>query len=330
MNHRFSEVQMARQRRLLKFVWPNVRSDSECIVRWMAERRLPRRVLNAIYNRFSLRQKSAFHARFAKVFRCHEAPVFPGKWTVVFNDHKVCLPLGRETMWLDWDSALSVLGHEPEIKATYEALIKGFGLPRCVFDVGANYGLHSLLFLVHDVPVVSFEPNPACHEYIGRLEEMNHVRYSVESMALGSSEGAVELHYPQTDTWLGTIRPERIRDIASEHRLQRIEVPCTTLDDYVRRHKRVPDLIKLDTEGSELQILLGAKNTMEIGRPIVIFECWQSDERDQLWRLLDSMGYVPVRLPLASLDGAATVGLRDFSRSVQSNFAAFPREKLGQ
>lgn len=321
---------MGRYRKVLKFVWPSVRADSECIVRWMAGKRLPRKYLNRIYNRFSYRQKSAFHARFAKLFRCHNTPAEPGRWTVVFHGREVSVPLRRETMWLDWDGALSVLGHEPEIKSTYEALMKEFGNPRCVFDVGANYGLHSLLFLVHGVEVVSFEPNSRCHEYVERLEVLNGVQYTVESMALGSSEGSVELWYPEMDTWLGTTDPERARNISSEYKLRRMEVPCITLDGYVRWEKRVPDLIKLDTEGNELQILLGARDTMEAARPILIFECWRNNKRDQLWHLLDGMGYVTVRLPLLSLDRAKTVGPLAFSNSAESNFAALPREKLGQ
>lgn len=321
---------MARHRKLLKYLWPSARTDCERVVRWMAANRRPRKALNAIYNQFSYRQKSAFHARFAKLFRRHGTCSDPGRWTVVFHGREVSVPLARDSMWLDWDSALSVLGHEPEIKTTYEALIKEFGFPRCVFDVGANYGLHSLLFLVHGVKVISFEPNSVCHEYYERLEELNRVQYSVEATAMGASEGTAELWYPEMDAWLGTTDPERKRDLSSERSLRRVEVPCGTLDGYVRRHKTVPDLIKLDTEGNELQILLGARTTLENERPILVFECWRNDKRDQLWRFLDSTGYMTVRLPLLSLETAAAVGLADFSRSFESNFAALPREKLGQ
>ena len=60
---------MLRHRRLLKYLWSSARTDCDRVVRWMAENRGPRKTLNAIYNRFSYRQKSAFHARLAKLFR---------------------------------------------------------------------------------------------------------------------------------------------------------------------------------------------------------------------------------------------------------------------
>lgn len=321
---------MTRHRRLLKYLWPSARTDCERVVRWMAENRGPRKALNTIYNRFSYRQKGAFHARFAKLFRRHESCPDPGRWTVLFHGREVSVPLARDTMWLDWDNALSVLGHEPEIKTTYQALTKDFGFPRCVFDVGANYGLHSLLFLVHGVKVISFEPNSVCHEYYGRLEELNCVQYFAEAMAMGASEGTAVLWYPEMDVWLGTTDPERIRDLSSKQSLRRVEVPCETIDGYVRKHKTVPDLIKLDTEGSELQILLGARTTLENERPKLIFECWRNKKRTQLWRFLDLVGYVTVRLPLLSLDSAAPVGVEEFSHSLESNFAALPREELDQ
>lgn len=319
----------AHQRNLLRFVWPSARSDSERIVRWLGGRRWPRTCLNWIYSQFSYRQKGEFHARFAKLFRSHDARVENGNWTVVFHGRKISVPLRQQTIWLDWDSALSLLGHEVEIKATYEALLDASAHPCCVFDVGANYGLHSLLFLSHGIQVVSFEPNPVCREYFERLEELNDVQFTVESMALSSTEGVVELCYPETDTWLGTTDPERARKISSKYQLRRTEVPCMTLDGYVQRSGKIPDLIKLDTEGNELQILLGAKRTLETARPMLVFECWRNNKRDQLWDMLDGMGYEVVGLPLISLDEAIPIDLPGFSNSEASNFAGLPRERLG-
>jgi FkbM family methyltransferase len=315
-------------RQLLKYVWPSARSNIESIIRWMAARKLPRKTLNIIYNQFSRRQKSTFYAKFAKLFRNCECSVTPGCWSVVFHGREIHVPLREKTMWLDWDCALSVLGHESEIKATYEALISGVDCPRCVFDVGANYGLHSLLFLAHGVEVISFEPNRVCHEHLKRLEDFNQVKFSLESMALGSSERTVELWYPEMDTWLGTIDPQRVREISAGHGSRRVHVPCGTLDGYVRQSNRTPDLIKLDAEGSELDILVGSRETLGVGRPILIFECWRSEGRAHVWRFFDSLDYVTVKLPLLSPASALTLDNRAFSQSMDSNFAALPREKF--
>ena len=288
------------------------------------ENAAPRACLNALYDRLSARRKAAFHARFAKLFRHRRACMTDGRWTVRFHGRRFALPLRRESMWLDWDSALSVLGHEPEIKTTYATLLDGLPELDCVFDVGANYGLHSLLFLGHRISVVSFEPNPACRAYIERLEELNDVRFIVEALALDASDGCAELCYPQAEVWLGTTDPEHARRLSSRFALERIEVKRVTLDGYVDRTGRVPGLIKIDTEGTELRVLHGAKRTLERARPIVIFECWRDRDRSTLWRFLNALGYVIATLPLDALDDVRPLDAFDFSQSTGSNFAALP------
>jgi FkbM family methyltransferase len=231
-------------------------------------------------------------------------------------------------MWLDWDSALSMLGHEPETKSSYEAYIDRFGLPHCFFDVGANYGLHSMLFLAHGVDVVSFEPNVGCHEYMERLEYLNDVQFCIESCAVGSHEGIAELCYPEWDTWLGTVDPGRSREISSEYSTRRVEVPCDTLDAYARRTGRVPELIKIDTEGSEYDVLLGASDTLRNKRPVVIFESWRDARRIKLWELLNGFDYAIVRLPLQHPVLGSSIEQSKFCDEPGNNFATVPSELL--
>jgi FkbM family methyltransferase len=81
---------------------------------------------------------------------------------------------------------VAILGHDLEIKTTYASM-----LPRLFFDVGANYRLHALLFLVHCAPTVSFEPNTASHKYLRRACELNHLVCDIQ--ALSDAEGSIEL-----------------------------------------------------------------------------------------------------------------------------------------
>ncbi|CAA9891487.1 conserved hypothetical protein [Candidatus Methylobacter favarea] len=75
------------------------------------------------------------------------------------------MPLTSERFWLDWDTAVSITGHDIEIKQTYEALIGSSEPPELFIDIGANYGTHSLLFLVHQIKTITFEPNASCHDF---------------------------------------------------------------------------------------------------------------------------------------------------------------------
>jgi FkbM family methyltransferase len=191
-----------------------------------------------------------------------------------------------------------MLGHEVEVKHTYLNLIR-FRRPKLFFDIGANYGLHSTMFLVHGVPTVSFEPNPRCHEYFRKLARRNSLLCDIQQLALGAEEGWVEISFPDEETWLGSTNPEIADQLLKAHgSVTRIRVPQTTLDGFTRRDGRRPDLIKIDAEGNEAAILQGARHTLGTCRPWVIFESWRDIERESLATFFEDLDYKICALPL--------------------------------
>lgn len=122
-----------------------------------------RRLLNAVYLRLTPSQRSVFHKEFSKIFRNSSIRASSGSWKVMFANKLIRIPLDSEQFWLDWDTALSVAGQDIEIRETYEALIGSSERPDLSIDIGAHYGTHSLLFLVHQIKTISVEPNTAWH-----------------------------------------------------------------------------------------------------------------------------------------------------------------------
>lgn len=315
-------------RTAIKKLRPSLRSDLKRLVRFVALHPLSRRGLNLLYHVLSPRQKETFHANFAKVFREAGHPSLRGAWSVFFAGRHLRLPLDGKESWLEWDLAVSLLGHEVEIKQTYETILKSPQPPKLVFDIGANYGTHSLLFLSHGVPTLSFEPNANCHPYFQRLCTLNHVDCQIETLAFGSKEEEIELCFPENDTWYGTTNPQAIADLSREFSLTRKKVQQTTLDQYVRQHACRPELLKIDTEGSELQILQGGLQTLEACRPLVIFESWPTGARTSLFDLFTSLRYKIYRLPLLPDSLPAPLTKDEFCELAGFNFIAMPREKL--
>jgi hypothetical protein len=84
-----------------------------------------------------------------------------GTWTLDFGGRRLLLPLSRDfpDAWL---STVGFHGYDLEIYALFVRLLRGPRPPRVVFDVGANYGLHALRFLVQGARVLAFGPNPEC------------------------------------------------------------------------------------------------------------------------------------------------------------------------
>lgn len=272
-----------------------------------------------------------FRDNFARVFRDCNETIQQGYWTVRFAGKRIVLPITGTSAWLEWDLAVSILGHEVDITITYETLIKSRRRPAVFFDVGANYGLHSLLFLTQGVQVISFEPNGACHGYLRSASSLNHVEVDIQPLALGDTESWVELLYPENDTWLGTIVPQEQRHLRSVHgQLNRSRVRQIALDEFVKQHKHAPQLIKIDTEGNELAVLRGSRETLRTCRPLVIFESRPSTERGGLACFLKEANYHITCLPLLQETLPPRFDERGFLASQARNFLAVPAERFAK
>jgi FkbM family methyltransferase len=194
--------------------------------------------------------------------------------------------------------------------------------PRVFLDVGASYGLHSLKLLAHGVRVVSFEPNPACQPFFMECCRHNGLRPDLRPVAVGDRAGRAELRVPRGRTWLGTTAGAVAAGWARDVEIETLHVPQVTLDEVVEIDGIVPDVIKIDTEGSELAVLEGARAILENARPMLVFESWPGTPwRPAIFTLLAAYGYRLHALSFAAPCSAALTGA-PFVDSSASNFAA--------
>jgi chemotaxis response regulator CheB len=75
-------------------------------------------------------------------------------------------------------------------------------------------------------------------------------------------------------------------------------VEVVTLDDAIAAGAPAPDVIKLDVEGSEVDVLAGASRLLETRRPAVI--CETHGTNAEVCDLLEAAGYT-----VEHLDGTA-------------------------
>lgn len=318
-----------RLRSAVRHVWPGARHDLEDLVRALAASSWSRPWLNALYRQVPLGLTGTFHTRFAKLFRGAVRRPSEGRWDVDFAGRRVSVALRPDTAWLDWDAAMSLLGHEVEIKQTYAALINSGHRPDLFVDIGANYGLHSLLFLVHGIPTLSFEPNPACDRYFRELCALNRVAPSLMPVALGDQEGWSDLWFPESETWLGTIDAGVRSRLVARADLVSCRVRVETLDRHLAELDQRRILMKVDTEGTDIAVLRGARHTLERHRPLVVFESFPGDDRPELYGLLESLQYAVAQLPWSPAQPGRLVAVEEFPESHASNFLAIPLERVG-
>ena len=148
--------------------------------------------------------------------------------------------------------------HDEEMKRFYAQLFRPGEL---VFDVGANVGNRSKIFLALGATVVAVEPQPACAGIIrtGLVDKGKSIH--LVPMAMGSESGRATMHVSSatgistmSDSWLAAVKATGRFGQASWNRT--IEVEMQTLDHLITQFG-LPRFIKVDVEGFELQVLQG-------------------------------------------------------------------------
>jgi FkbM family methyltransferase len=142
-----------------------------------------------------------------------------------------------------------------------------------VFDVGANVGELTLLFSRFagaGGSVHAFEPSRAAFE---RLENVcraaNRQRVVLNNLALSDKNGFIRLHVYEDDYLSFNSQAARpLKDYGLEIEPVGIEeISATTIDDYCdEKGIEQIDLLKIDTEGAELQVMKGARRMLKSGR----------------------------------------------------------------
>ena len=286
------------------------------------------RLMNAVYRRLGTGVHAWLQPRYAKLFRDGSRVLADSRWVVTFAQHRVTLPLRREHAWLDWDAALSALGHEPAIKETYRTLLGADQRPDLFVDVGGNYGMHSLLFLVAGVEAVTFEPNGTCHPYFRYACELNGVRPQIEPVALGAAPGELDLVFPERETWLGSLDPAVIAQLRARSNVRTQRVDVRTLDGYEPIFRGRRALIKIDAEDFEVAVLSGADRTLRTHRPLVVFETHKGEKRARVYDLLEERGYRVANLPVRRNARLTMLDRTSVLESPSDDFIAIPAERL--
>lgn len=300
--------------------FPVIRKISQAWVKKAVLDPMRRSKLNNLYHQLSYYEKSIFHALFGRIFRDGNTYEIDGYWTLKFAGKEIQIPLNGDSLWLDWETALSVLGHDYEIKSFYEQEITSPNPPSCFLDIGANYGTHSLLFLKSGILVISIEPNPECKPYFERMARFNQVKGEWFGIALGEEEGKAEIVFPEGETWLGSLKEIDFTD--RKENIKSYQIDVDTLDNFLLMNNFQPDLIKIDTEGFEVSILNGGSVFIATSHPKLIFEANSEKEFEALNSFFKSKSY-----KVFSLKNIKSNSLKSFPKN-EDNFISFETQKI--
>ena len=141
-----------------------------------------------------------------------------------------------------------------------------------VFDVGANLGNRTAMFLELGARVIVVEPQLICVAAL-RTRFAGEPRVTIVPKALGSSAGVAEIRTSQAHgissmsaDWVASVRDSGRFAMYSWDRTEQVSV--TTIDALIAEYGR-PAFCKLDVEGFESQVLAGLSTAL----PALSFEC---------------------------------------------------------
>jgi FkbM family methyltransferase len=193
-------------------------------------------------------------------------------------------------------------GWEKDDDQVFKALAEAIRPGDTVFDIGANLGLTALIASARTGPqgrVVAFEPSPPNVAILRfHLKKNGAANARVETSCVGSTTGTTEfsliddgIHSSNSMTFS---RKAEVPYVESS--LQQVTVPVTTVDAYCAASGLTPQVIKIDVEGAELEVLLGAVETIRRARPLILMGVhpfWWPDDQDPaaITALLNGLDY---------------------------------------
>lgn len=164
--------------------------------------------------------------------------------------------------------------------AFYKQLIKPNSL---CFDIGANIGLKSKIFLQLGAKVVAVEPQASC---VAILQREIGNKATIVAKGVGAANEVKDFYVSNNfelssfnKEWINTLPVEEYGDTQIKQ-VEKIEI--ITLDNLIKQYGK-PDFIKIDVEGFEIEVLKGLNehfNTLS-------FEFFVSQSTNELLQCLD-------------------------------------------
>jgi len=154
----------------------------------------------------------------------------------------------------------------PEMAAELDAFLGRAAAGGCLLDVGACHGVFSLAFVLGrpGARALAVEPSPPAFEILaGNVLKNAADRVELAQVALGGGTSTVRMRR----SWhhLEALGEDQVEADA-------VTLPVRSLDDLCAERRFRPSLIKVDVEGFEHAVLLGARGVLERERPQLFLE----------------------------------------------------------
>jgi FkbM family methyltransferase len=177
-------------------------------------------------------------------------------------------------MSIDWSRFRSfVYGTwEPEvIKVVIDTVKPGM----TIIDVGAHIGYYTLIFAKCVGPagcVLSFEPLPGNFALLQKNVQLNKLQnVQLFNQAVFSRTEGITITVDDDQPNPGSGSMYNAKGV------RQYQVDAISLDDFCKKSALRPDVLKMDVEGAEYDVLMGATETISRYRPKLLIELHHFD-----------------------------------------------------
>jgi len=161
-------------------------------------------------------------------------------------------------------------------------------------DVGAHMGTYSILLQKKCKEVYTFEPQRSTFDCLSiGICVNNGFNIKSHNIALGSKHRSGTLYHTSEDGYYSTLRPKILHNLGLPIMREEV-VTVETLDSFGLKNV---DFLKIDAQGSELEVIKGALITLASSNfPPFIFEAfsteWYKQDRELLLSFVRNLGYI--------------------------------------
>jgi FkbM family methyltransferase len=157
---------------------------------------------------------------------------------------------------------------------------------RLFIDVGAHVGYYTLLASKIAKEIISIEPNPFNYKLLKFNLRINKIKNAYAlNIAASNYNGESGIFIPKLKGRIATDESKL------DNNINKIKIRVVKLDGLLLKIGKNPDVIKIDVEGSEMQVLEGLQETLRKGVKCLMIEVHSEENKAEVISFLKSLGY---------------------------------------
>lgn len=180
----------------------------------------------------------------------------------------------------------------------FNHLMENLKSKKTFFDIGAHIGLVSIPAAFNmnqvDSKIIAFEPSDKNHKHLKNHIKANNLSKKIKlyKNLIGEKNCKKNFYFSKDESPLNSIiKVKQIEKYNSQ------SINQISIDYFCRKSGLFPDIIKIDVEGAELNVLIGAKETIQKYKPTIYLSVHPSHlielgfDLDQLKNLINLFEY---------------------------------------